>query len=119
LSAERNIRARLTWSRIYRATSYARSALWIVPLVAVVLVMMAGPAIRAVDRALGWSLLGLSAHGAEAPYHRVTEIHFPSMEALQASAANPSSLESAAHAVAISSGGPPVFLITDEGEVVA
>jgi len=61
----------------------------------------------------------LGAHGAEAPYHRVTEIHFPSMEALQASAANPSSLESAAHAVAISSGGPPVFLITDEGEVVA
>jgi hypothetical protein len=57
LSAERNIRARLTWSRIYRATSYARSALWIVPLVAVVLVMMAGPAIRAIDRALGWNLL--------------------------------------------------------------
>jgi len=71
LSAERNIRARLTWSRIYRATSYARSALWIVPLVAVVLVMMAGPAIRAVDRALGWNLLGLSAHGAEALYQTV------------------------------------------------
>jgi len=60
----------------------------------------------------------LGAHGAESPYHRVTEIHFPSMEALQASAANPRTLESAAHAVSISSGGPPLFLIADEGDVV-
>lgn len=69
--AERNIRARLTWSWIYRATSYARSALWIVPLVAVVLVMMTGPIIRAIDRALGWRLLDLGLHGAEALFQTV------------------------------------------------
>jgi uncharacterized protein (TIGR02118 family) len=61
----------------------------------------------------------LGAHGVDAPYHRVTEIHFPSMEALQESAATPSTLESAAHAVSISSGGPPLFLFADEGEVVS
>lgn len=52
--------------------------------------------------------------GGDAPYHRVTEIHFPSMDALQASAGTASTQEAAAHAVAISSGGPPVFLIADE-----
>jgi uncharacterized protein (TIGR02118 family) len=52
--------------------------------------------------------------GGESPYHRITEIHFPSMDALQASAATPGTQEAAGHAVSISSGGPPVFLIADE-----
>ncbi|MBA2626446.1 MAG: EthD family reductase [Gemmatimonadales bacterium] len=52
--------------------------------------------------------------GGEAPYHRVTEIHFASMESLQASAATPGTQEAAGHAIEISTGGPPVFLITDE-----
>lgn len=60
------IRSELTWSRVYRATSYARSALWIVPLLAVLLVMMVGPIIRVIDRALGWRFLDLGVHGAEA-----------------------------------------------------
>jgi len=52
--------------------------------------------------------------GGASPYHRITEIYFPSMDALQASAASPGTQEAAGHAVAISSGGPPVFLIADE-----
>ena len=56
--------------------------------------------------------------GGEAPYHRITEIHFASMEALQASAATPATQEAAGHATAISSGGPPVFLIADEETMV-
>jgi uncharacterized protein (TIGR02118 family) len=52
--------------------------------------------------------------GGASPYYRITEIHFPSMEALQASAASASTQEAAGHAVAISSGGPPLFLIADE-----
>jgi uncharacterized membrane protein len=69
--AERNIRSRLTWSRLYRATSYARSALWIVPLVAVLIVMIVGPIIRVIDRATDWRLLNLGVHGAEALYQTV------------------------------------------------
>lgn len=55
---------------------------------------------------------------AEPLYHRVTEIRFPSMEALQWSLETTGSRDSAAHAISISSGGPPVFLIADEGKVV-
>src|SRR6478736_1127961 len=43
------IRRELTWSRVYRATSYARSALWIVPLLAVLLVIMVAPLVRVID----------------------------------------------------------------------
>ncbi|HEX5070661.1 MAG TPA: DUF2254 domain-containing protein [Vicinamibacterales bacterium] len=69
--ARRYVRNKLTWSRIYRATSYARSALWIVPLLAVLLVMTVGPIIRLIDQALGWRLLDLGVHGAEALYQTV------------------------------------------------
>lgn len=55
--------------------------------------------------------------GGDATYHRISEIHFPSMEALQASAATAGTQEAAAHAVSISSGGPPVFLIAGDAEV--
>src|ERR1700723_1955279 len=48
------------------------------------------------------------------PFHRITEIHFPSMEALQACAASDGGKQTIANAVAISSGGPPIFLVADE-----
>lgn len=48
------------------------------------------------------------------PFYRIAEIHFPSMEALQACAASPGGKETLAHAAAISSGGPPIFLIGEE-----
>jgi uncharacterized protein (TIGR02118 family) len=47
-------------------------------------------------------------------FHRIAEVHFPSMEALQACAASPGGIETLAHATAISSGGPPVLLIAEE-----
>jgi uncharacterized protein (TIGR02118 family) len=47
-------------------------------------------------------------------FYRVAEIHFPSMEALKACAASPGGKETIANAVAISSGGPPIFLIAEE-----
>jgi uncharacterized protein (TIGR02118 family) len=48
------------------------------------------------------------------PFHRIAEIHFPSMEALQACAVSEGGKETLAHAIAISSGGPPVVLIAEE-----
>ena len=48
------------------------------------------------------------------PFYRIAEIHFPSMEALQACAASEGAKETLAHAVSISSGGAPIFLVAEE-----
>ena len=48
------------------------------------------------------------------PFYRIAEIHFPSMEALQSCAASEGGKETVAHAVSISSGGSPIFLIAEE-----
>src|SRR5574341_354174 len=48
------------------------------------------------------------------PFYRIAEIHFPSMEALQASAASQGTKQALEHAVAISTGGSPIFLVAEE-----
>jgi uncharacterized protein (TIGR02118 family) len=52
--------------------------------------------------------------GSKPPYYRVAELHFPSLAALQAAASSPSGQRAVAHAVSISSGGKPVFLVAEE-----
>ena len=47
-------------------------------------------------------------------FHRIAEVHFPSLEALQACAASTGGKETLAHAAKISTGGPPVLLIAEE-----
>lgn len=54
-----------------------------------------------------------SPQGAPA-FHRIAEIHFPSMKALEACAASDGGKETVANAVAISSGGTPIFLVAEE-----
>jgi uncharacterized protein (TIGR02118 family) len=49
-----------------------------------------------------------------APFHRIAEIHFPTIEALQACAASDGGKQTIANAVAISSGGAPIFLVAEE-----
>jgi uncharacterized protein (TIGR02118 family) len=46
--------------------------------------------------------------------HRIAEIHFPSREALEACSASEGGKETLAHAVRISTGGPPILLIAEE-----
>jgi len=48
------------------------------------------------------------------PFYRIAEIHFPSKAALEACAATPGAQEALAHAVKISTGGSPLFLIAEE-----
>lgn len=48
------------------------------------------------------------------PFHYIAEIHYPSIEALQESLATPDAQAVAAHAVSISSGGPPVIMIAQD-----
>jgi uncharacterized protein (TIGR02118 family) len=49
-----------------------------------------------------------------APFYRIAEVYFPSMQALQACAASEGGKQTLAHAVAISSGGAPIFLLAEE-----
>jgi hypothetical protein len=55
-----------------------------------------------------------SAQGGSAPFHRIAEIHVPSMSALQACAASEGAKETIANAVSISTGGPPIFIVAEE-----
>jgi len=48
------------------------------------------------------------------PFYRIAEVHFPSMQALEACAASEGGKEVLAHAVKISSSGPPIFLVAEE-----
>ena len=52
--------------------------------------------------------------GTPAPFYRIAELHFPSIEALQAAAASSSAQKVVAHAVSISNGGMPVFMVAEE-----
>ena len=52
--------------------------------------------------------------GDELPFQRVTELYFPSVEALQEALGSEGGQETAGHAVSISTGGPPVLLVAEE-----
>ena len=48
------------------------------------------------------------------PFYRIAEVYFPSMQALEACASSESGQEALAHAVKISTGGDPIFLVAEE-----
>lgn len=60
----------------------------------------------------------LGSPNGKPPFHRIAEIHFPSIEALEACATSEGGKQTIANAVSISSGGAPVFLIAEEEEFV-
>jgi uncharacterized protein (TIGR02118 family) len=51
-----------------------------------------------------------------APYQRVAELYFDSIESLQAAIASPGGQATVAHAAEISTGGTPVVLIAEDDE---
>jgi uncharacterized protein (TIGR02118 family) len=56
----------------------------------------------------------LGAPDGHPAFHQMAEIYFPSLESLQARLASPEAQEIAANAIAISTGGTPVFLFCEE-----
>ncbi len=60
-----------------------------------------------------YSRVLMSPSGA-APFCRMAELHYPSLEALQADFSTPEAQALNAHALSISTGGAPVALICDE-----
>ncbi len=75
-------------------------------------VPMAARLLTGVTRFVATKVVG-SPQGT-APFCRIAEIHFASMEALQACLMSQGGQETAAHAISISTGGTPVFLICEE-----
>ena len=56
----------------------------------------------------------LSSPQGAAPFYRIAEVYFPSVQALEACAASEGGKQTLANAVSISSGGTPIFLIAEE-----
>ena len=52
--------------------------------------------------------------GETPQFHRFAELHFPSMETLQRAASSKEAQQAVAHAVSISTGGSPIFLVCEE-----
>jgi uncharacterized protein (TIGR02118 family) len=55
-----------------------------------------------------------TADGSAPPFYRLAELHFPSLEALQECASSAGAQAAVAHAISISSGGTPLFLVAQE-----
>src|SRR5262245_38002688 len=68
---ERFVERNLVWNRVYRTVSYVRSALWIVPFIAILLVLAIAPALLALDQWLAWRIAGLDLVGAQSLYETV------------------------------------------------
>ena len=56
----------------------------------------------------------LGSPSGPAPYQRVAELYFDSVESLKAAIASPGGQATVAHAMEISTGGPPVVLIAED-----
>ena len=69
--AARRAKGTVTWGFLYRVTSYLESALWTVPLIAIVLVLVTVPILRRIDDWLGWRLTDIGPPGATALYQTV------------------------------------------------
>jgi uncharacterized protein (TIGR02118 family) len=60
----------------------------------------------------------LGTPGGAAPYQRVAELYFDSIESLQTAMASAGGQATVAHAMEISTGGPPVVLIAEDDKPV-
>ena len=68
------VHSKLTWGRLYRTTSYLKSALWTVPLIAIALELLLAPLLAALDAWLGWRLRGFAPAEAQALYQTVVTL---------------------------------------------
>ena len=69
--------------------------------------------IKGITKFVATRVLG-TPDGATPKFYRIAELHFPSLDTLKACASSESAQKVVAHAVSISTGGAPVFLIAEE-----
>ena len=67
----RSLKRKLSWNRLYRTSSYLKSALWTVPLISIAVVFAVAPILRWLDAWLGWELVALAPAGATGMYQTV------------------------------------------------
>ena len=79
-------------------------------------VPMVGAKLAGVTKFVAARVLGTPSGAA--PYQRVAELYFDTMESLQAAMASPGGQATVAHAMEISTGGPPVVLIAEDDATV-
>jgi uncharacterized protein (TIGR02118 family) len=68
---------------------------------------------KGITKFIGTKVVG-TPDGSQPSFYRIAELHFASMESLQEAAASEGAQKAVAHAVSISSGGQPVFLVAEE-----
>jgi uncharacterized membrane protein len=56
---------KIAWNRLFRIISYAKSSLWIIPIIAVLLEFMAVNVLHALDARIDWPFEGLGLEGAK------------------------------------------------------
>ena len=69
--------------------------------------------LKGISKFVATKIVG-TADGSAPPFYRIAELHFPSMQVLQECASSAGAQEAVAHAVSISSGGKPLFLVGEE-----
>lgn len=62
------------WNHRYRVVAYIRSALWVIPLLAMWLELAIAPAAEHLDSSLGWKGMGLGVEGAQAMFGAVVTL---------------------------------------------
>ena len=62
---------RVYWHRLYSFISYSKSALWIIPLISILVVMVLGRVAHRLDGWLGWTFTNLSVAGVQELYQFV------------------------------------------------
>ena len=69
--SRRFVRSKLTWNRLFGASSYLKSALWTVPIIAIAIELVTVPILHRLDAWLGWEFAGLAVSGAQAMYQTI------------------------------------------------
>ena len=64
----------MTWNRRYQLKSYLRSALWIIPLFALLLEQVVGELAQTLDTRLTWKGITLGVTGAQELLHAITTL---------------------------------------------
>lgn len=75
--------------------------------------MVNAETMKGISKFVATKVLG-TPNGSRPAFYRMAELHFPSMDALKACASSEGAQRAIAHAVSISSGGAPVFLVAEE-----
>lgn len=75
--------------------------------------MVNAESLRGITKFVATKIVG-TPDGSPPPFYRMAELHFPSLDSLQAAASSEGAQKAVAHAVSISTGGKPIFLVAEE-----